>query len=158
MYSAQGISLRARTWVPAAIWLGFIFLMSTGAFSSRHTSAVIEAVVRLFSHGISFNTIGAIDEMARKCAHVTEYFVLGVLLFRAFHQSFRGERVWMSALLAMAALALYAASDEFHQTFVPSRTPSVADAALDSAGGLIAQAACVLRWKKRNLSRKECNP
>jgi VanZ family protein len=137
-----------RYWLLPVLWCALIFFFSTEAFSSRHTASAIGAVVRFFTQGLSQERIGSIDLVVRKCGHVAEYFVLGVFLFRAFHLGSKGEKVFRSALLAAAVLALYAASDEFHQSFVPSRTASVMDVAIDSAGGAAAQIASVLWWKR----------
>lgn len=137
-----------RYWIPVVLWCAFIFLMSTDAFSSRHTGAVIGAVVHFLTQKLQSQRIETINEIVRKCAHVTEYFILGIFLFRAFHRGSKGERVWRSALLAAAVIVLYAAGDEFHQSFVPTRTASVIDVGLDSAGGVMAQIVSILWWKR----------
>jgi VanZ family protein len=76
----------------------------------------------------------------RKCAHLTEYAVLALLLWRALHKP-PGPGVarwrWPVAGLVLALVALYAASDEFHQTFVPSREGCVTDVVLDTIGGAL---------------------
>jgi len=77
---------------------------------------------------------GLLDLILRKGAHVTEYAVLFLLSRRAFGNSFD---TWKPAKVHFAAAIfsiLYAASDEFHQSFVPTRGPSVADVGIDSAG------------------------
>ena len=67
-----------------------------------------------------------------KLAHITEYAVLTLLLIRALdaHQLARARVLWLAAMLAVA----YAASDEFHQRFVPNRHPSPLDILIDSIG------------------------
>jgi len=137
-----------RYWLPAVLWCSLIFFFSTEAFSSQHTASAIGAVVRFFTQGVSPERIGLIDTAVRKCGHVAEYFVLGVFLFRTFHLSSKGGRVLRSALLAAAVLLLYAAGDEIHQSFVPARTASVMDVGIDSAGGLMAQIASALWWRR----------
>src|SRR5204863_6367701 len=73
----------------------------------------------------------------RKSAHVSEYAILALLLWRAL-RSGPTPGVKMSTLFGAALLAcsLFAASDEFHQSFVKSRTPSVRDVMLDVAGAV----------------------
>lgn len=137
-----------RYWFPAVLWCAFIFLMSTDVFSSRHTGAVIGAVVHFMTQKIQSQRIEMIDEIVRKFAHIAEYFILGIFLFRAFHLGSKGERVWRSALFAVAVIVLYAAGDEFHQSFVPTRTASFTDVGVDSAGGVMAQIVSILWWKK----------
>lgn len=62
---------------------------------------------------------------AKKFAHLVEYAILAVLSYRAF-------RSWKTALFFTA---LYGASDEFHQSFVPGREPRVRDVLIDILGG-----------------------
>ena len=65
--------------------------------------------------------------MLRKCAHMTEYAMLALLLLRA-----TGSYAW-----AFAAAVAYACTDEFHQTFVRGRHGSPVDVAIDALGALI---------------------
>jgi VanZ family protein len=65
--------------------------------------------------------------------HFTEYLVLGMLLFGALKTS--GWR--RAALLALVVASLYGVSDEFHQAFVPQRTPDPMDWALDTLGAAV---------------------
>jgi VanZ family protein len=72
----------------------------------------------------------------RKAAHFTEYAILAFLLKRAFVTSANAfiQRRWFE--LALFLITCYALLDEFHQSFVPSRTASIYDSAIDLAGGL----------------------
>ena len=56
------------------------------------------------------------------------------------------KQTWIAILLA----AIYAGSDEFHQIFVPSRGPAVADVLLDTAGAIAAQFAVWLILRREN--------
>jgi VanZ family protein len=87
---------------------------------------------------MSPKTIWIILVVIRKCAHVTEYAILALLLWRAL-RSVPVLRTKMSILFGAVLLgcAVFAASDEFHQTFINSRTPSVRDVFLDVAGALV---------------------
>lgn len=74
-----------------------------------------------------------LNAVARKMAHLTEYAILAVLLYRALHQGY--QRKMIQAFRSSAAIAvIFAALDEFHQSFVASRTPSVTDVMIDAAG------------------------
>jgi len=81
----------------------------------------------------------------RKLAHLSEYALLGILAARAFRTSprtlFQHKWFWFSLFLIVG----YALLDEYHQYFVPSRTPSVFDSLIDSIGGLVALS--VIRWR-----------
>ena len=91
-------------WLPVLAWAGVIF-----AFSS----------IPSLSSGL-----GAWDTVLRKGAHVTEYAVLGALLYRARERE----------APALAAGIAYAATDELHQHFVRGRHASPVDVAIDAAG------------------------
>jgi VanZ family protein len=79
----------------------------------------------------------------RKCAHFTEYFVFSLLILRAIRAGRRETHlVW--AAVAILLVAGYAALDEFHQSFVPGRTPAITDVLIDTTGGATAQAVAAL--------------
>jgi len=110
----------------------FIFIGSTDLLSAEHTSRFIGPFLRWFAPNVSDATIASVQLIVRKCAHLTEYAVLAALLYRAFRQ--HRERVLGVALIIAA---LYAALDEFHQSFVASRTASPWDVLIDCMGALI---------------------
>jgi VanZ family protein len=120
------------------LWAGLIFLFSTDTFSSDHTQNLVFGILGVLLPHANLSTLSALHDLIRKCAHVGEYFVLGVLLFRAIRTPRQGWR-WRWALLAILAAALYASSDEIHQIFVPSRGASIWDALLDTGGASVAQ-------------------
>ena len=68
--------------------------------------------------------LGFWDLLLRKAAHVTEYAILGALLFRALERE----------VPALAAGIAYACTDEIHQHFVPGRNGSPVDLLFDAAG------------------------
>jgi VanZ family protein len=129
----------AKYWLPVILWMGFIYWMSTDTFSSQNTFSWVEIVLRFWVPNISFQEMVSLHTLIRKTAHVTEYFVLGLLLFRTFRGGSTSSWSWRWPLFAVIVVALWAASDEFHQSFVSSRTASAADIALDTAGGILAQ-------------------
>jgi hypothetical protein len=73
-----------RYWLPVISWMCFIFWMSTETFSSPNTFSLVETVIRFLVPKISFQEVGLIHAFIRKSGHVIEYFILGLLLFRAF--------------------------------------------------------------------------
>ena len=131
--------------LPVIFWMGFIFWMSTDTFSSQNTSSFLETALRFFLSKISSQEIDLIHGIIRKSGHVIEYFVLGLLLFRAFRGSSVRSWNWRWSVFAMMIVALWAAGDEFHQSFTPTRTASVVDVIIDTAGGALAQFAIILR-------------
>jgi VanZ family protein len=71
----------------------------------------------------------------RKLAHPAEYALLAILLLRALRHPRRS--IYASAASALALSALYATSDEIHQTFTVSRVGAVTDVVLDTIGAAI---------------------
>lgn len=143
---------KVRYWLPVFLWMCVIFTMSTSLFSSRETSKFIEPVIRFLLPYIPGHEVDIIHGLIRKCGHLSEYFVLGILLFRAFGAIDAELSVGRIVLYSVIVIALYAASDEFHQTFVYGRTPSVVDVGIDTVGGMFAQAGCLLFRRVRGSS------
>jgi len=136
-----------KQWWPALAWAGVIFTFSTGAFTSENTSRIIIPILHWLLPHAQMAALYEIHHYIRKFAHFTEYFILSLLILRAIRAGRRDTRVvW--ALVAIGIVAAYASLDEFHQSFVPGRTPAVADVLLDTAGGIAAQAvaALVIVW------------
>lgn len=105
------------SWIPVVAWAGLIFFLS----SIPHLNS----------------GLGVWDTILRKGAHIFEYMMLTVFLFRALHRTWKWT--WQRYAMTAGTLAvLYAASDEFHQAFVPGRGPSVHDVLIDSIGVMIA--------------------
>ena len=97
----------------------------------------------MFPHA-SAETLELMHVVIRKSAHLTEYFIFSIFLMRGLRGKDRGWKLrW--AIWAVVIAAGYAALDEFHQSFVPSRTASPWDALLDTAGASAAQVVLWLR-------------
>jgi VanZ family protein len=138
---------RLGPWLLVLLWASLMFLFSTDSFSKEHTSRVILPILQWLLPRASAATLDLLHEFIRKGAHVFEYSVLSVLLFRAARAPAAGWSVrWATTALFLAAL--FAASDEYHQTFVPSRGPSIWDVLLDISAATAAQL-ILWRWLKR---------
>jgi len=133
-----------RYWMPAIVWMAVIFLGSTDMLSAAHTSRFLVPFLRWLDPQISLAALNAIQFGIRKLAHLTEYAILAALLWRAL----RGGTRWQVKISILffgtwIACAIFAASDEFHQSFVPSRTSSPIDVMIDVTGALIGLAICL---------------
>ncbi len=128
-----------KYWGPVVLWMGFTFLMSTGAFSASNTSLIIEPILKFLFPSISPHLLHLVHGVIRKLAHLTEYFILSLLLFRAFKGESIGDHGWRWAFSSILVVAIFAMTDEFHQMFVSSRTPSIVDVGIDTIGGILAQ-------------------
>jgi len=122
--------------------------------SFQHSSRILEPLLRwLFPH-LSRETVGLVVFLARKCAHLSEYAVLALLLWRALNRpAWKDPRPWSwsQARLTVLCVMLYAASDEFHQLFVVSREARVEDVMIDTTGGALGLLAlwALGRWLRR---------
>lgn len=138
-------------WLPVLAWMAFIFIGSTDLMSAAHTSRFIGPFLRWFAPDIADTTIASVQLIVRKCGHLTEYAVLAALLFRAFRQHLEGA-FWPAFLVA----ALYAGLDEFHQSFVATRTGSPWDTATDCAGAFVGVALCAfVRNRKSRIENRK---
>ena len=100
-------------WMAVVCWMGVIFALS----ATPSLASPFEPVA---------------DLILRKLAHLTVFAVLTVLLYRAFRLHVaKPTSAW---LLAVCVAAVYAGSDEWHQTFVPGREGTVRDVVIDSVG------------------------
>ena len=138
----EKILRRLRPWVPALLWAIVISYASTDTFSSSHTSVIILPLLRWLFPFASPETLERVHFFIRKMAHLSEYFLFSLLLVRGVRGNDRGWKLrW--AIWALAIAAGYSALDEFHQSFVPSRTASPWDSLLDTTGATVAQ---VVLW------------
>jgi len=130
-----------------------IFSASSDTMSSQHSSRYIGPIARwLFPH-LSEQGVDHIVFIVRKCAHLTEYAVLAVLFWRGWRKPLRKDaRPWRSADAGFAVLfvAVYAASDEIHQLFVPHREGKITDVMIDTMGAVVG---LFLLWLVGRLSR-----
>jgi VanZ family protein len=123
---------RLRAWVAVVAWAALISLFSTSWFSGEHTGGVLLPILRALLPGATPEQLLAAHTLTRKGAHVLEYTVLGALLVRALREEgLRGPPLLAAAVGLGVA---YAVLDEFHQVFVPSRTPSPHDVVVDAMG------------------------
>ena len=91
-------------------------------------------VIYVVSAQPSLNSgLGWIDHVGRKVLHFSEYALLCALWWRALRTKLEGER---ALVLAVAISSAYAATDEFHQTFVFGRHGTPIDWMIDTAGAL----------------------
>jgi VanZ family protein len=141
---------KARTfvfyWLPVLLWMALIFSASSDRASFEHSSRIIAPVLRWLIPQISDEAVHLVVLLVRKAAHLTEYAVLAVLVWRLLaRRSPDPKRIWTWPVAGRTLLVvlLYAASDEFHQIFVPSRQASVWDVLLDTTGGFFA---LILLW------------
>ncbi len=133
--------------------MALIFSASSDSHSYEHSSRLIAPLLHWLFPQMPETRVDAIVYFARKCTHLTEYAVLALLLWRAVRRPVKNDPrpwIWPEAGLALAIVFLYAASDEFHQIFVPTRTAQVSDVFIDTAGGAASLLALWIfgRWRR----------
>jgi VanZ family protein len=118
-----------RYWLPPVLWMGVIFILSAQSTLPRHPDARFDLILK-------------------KAAHMIEYGMLAFLLWRALSRG-RGALSRSALVTAFVVSVLYAASDEYHQTFVPGRKGTLVDVGFDTVGALVALLAMSSLGRKR---------
>lgn len=145
------------------IWMAVIFCYSAqNADESSEESNAIGMLVGRIVYS-DFNAWPKEEQIAfaekwsypiRKTAHMTEYAILGFLLVGAMANPRR--RSQSIFLMAFLVAVLYAASDEFHQYFVPGRACRLTDVGFDSAGAAVGVLVGGFFWRMKQWM-KQCN-
>lgn len=116
-YFTNSIVKTFHLWMPVVFWAIFIFTFSsvtTPMISPEHWQ----------------------DFLIKKLAHVFEYSIFSLLLFRAFKGS--GMTSKTALIYSLVTCIFYGITDEVHQTFTPGREPTMRDALIDSLSALVA--------------------
>ena len=106
-----------KYWLPVIIWAIAIFL-----FSSLPTAPITKVYWWEF--------------VIKKSAHVFEYAVFTILMYRALKES--GVEKKEAGVYSVILALLYGISDEFHQSFTPGRDPRIRDVFFDTIGAVLA--------------------
>jgi VanZ family protein len=128
-----------KFWLPVLFWMAVIFTASADAHSYEHSSRFVEPFLHWLFPKMAWTTIQTIHHVVRKCGHLTEYAILALLFWRALHLTGNHLPTWSWPKVGGTLLLvfIFAATDEFHQRFVPTRTPLVSDVFIDTVGGAI---------------------
>ncbi|GGJ76465.1 VanZ family protein [Anoxybacillus voinovskiensis] len=127
------MSQRMR-WVLVLGWCIVIYCFSEfSVFTGANTERLLRHLLAYWPFG-SQGDGGAspLNFLVRKSAHLSAFGILAVLVFQALL-----PRRW-AYIGAWVFAAVYAATDEWHQSFEPGRTAAVTDVAIDACGALIA--------------------
>jgi len=137
-------------WITAILWLIVIAIESTALLSSSNTSRILYPLLH-YLFGLDWDRFEVWHFYIRKSGHVVGYGILSILLFRAWRASLPAMTgvKWTPrwATIAILGTALVASLDEWHQSFIPSRTGRWQDVVLDTCAGLAAQILLFLCWK-----------
>jgi VanZ family protein len=111
------------SWVAVVVWMGALFISS--------------------SHPVP-EKVGLIPD---KVLHFAAYFALGLLYVNALTNGFAKPMRWREALLAIGLSTIFGVFDEWHQSYVPTRSMSFLDVVFDFLGSSSA-AACLLCFRR----------
>ena len=125
-----------RNWWPIVAWMSMIFLFSTDFFSGANTSSFLHPLLSSLFPALTGDQIETVHLFMRKLGHWSEYFILAVLIVRSLHAQTPKQSRYRRTASAIAIATLYAASDEWHQSFVPSRSASIIDVLIDCFGAI----------------------
>ncbi|KYD11305.1 VanZ family protein [Saccharococcus caldoxylosilyticus] len=138
-----------QRWIPVIVWCMIIYCFSEfSLFTGENTKLILDMILSYLPFGGGKEEgPSLLNFIVRKLAHLTEYGILAVLVWRALspkRTAYAGA--WLFA-------TLYAMTDEWHQSFEPGRTATPKDVAIDSCGALIALMVtffCMRRRKKKH--------
>ncbi len=127
-------------WATTLAWTVTIYSLSTETFGVSLTGWLLSEILDILNLEVSAGTFRVMHHVMRKAAHVTEYGIYALLLYGSMGggRDFRWR--WRRAALCAAIAGAFSLTDELHQAFVPGRTGSLVDSALDAGGALLAMA------------------
>ena len=133
----SGISSKAlRAWLLVLLCVALIWTLSGESYSAASTSRYLTPFLRWLYPEISWRAILRVHLFVRKSAHLTEYAVLAVLVFRALRLSLDVSTPRLIGL-ALALVVAVAAVDELRQSVLAARTGSLVDVAINFTGGAL---------------------
>lgn len=128
-----------KAWIAAILWLIVIALESTNLGSASNTSRFLYPLLH-FLFRLDLRAFEFWHFYIRKGGHVFGYGLLSILLFRAWRETLpmMGDPKWTFrwANISVLGTALVASLDEWHQSYLPSRTGTVHDVILDTCAGV----------------------
>lgn len=120
--------------IAAVFVTGFIFFnsMQTADVSSRESGVIVELLERLLSLFDCVPNEGELIHIVRKCAHVAEFALQGLLIAFCFNVPFKKRIIYILFSGLMTACI-----DEYIQLFSNGRAAMVQDIFIDFAGTLL---------------------
>ncbi len=137
--------LKPLSFLPAILMMLLIYSFSaqpgevSGNLSYKISYQIVETKNEILGTNKSYDELAveaeSIHYYVRKAAHMTEYCILAIAIsFPLYVYRVRG--IWLILLAGIICVG-FAGMDEYHQSFVGGRGPSVKDVGIDSIGALI---------------------
>ena len=130
-------------WTLLILWMLFIFIMSSfnGVMSSNQSGSIAVLIYNIFN----ISDTEKVSFIVRKCAHVSEFFILGILVINLVSK-YNVKHIYF---ISFIVCVLYASSDEFHQLFVSGRSGQVTDVLIDLIGVVLGLSIyCLIKYFK----------
>lgn len=111
------------------IWMIIIFTFSNAnaTISTKQSDGIVNKIAKIIHYE---GNVDNLRYVIRKCAHFTEYFILGILVINACKYNNTKDILVLSIFICM----LYACSDEIHQLFIEGRSCKLIDVFIDTLG------------------------
>ena len=138
-----------KHWGPVVLWITVIAIESTSDLSAANTGPILWRVLSACFGHLDPSRFDLLHLALRKVGHFTGYAVLCLLIFRGLRASFQHAALSVCSALAVWVTFLVACADEWHQSFLPSRTGLFRDVLLDTAGAIAAQAVVLIAASRR---------
>jgi VanZ family protein len=140
-------------WLPVTLWLLVIAVESTDLMSARNTGSVLYVALTAIVGPVDPDRFAIFHFVLRKAGHFTGYGILSFLFFRALRATVTSSlaRLWP---LSVLFTGIVASLDEWHQTFLPSRTGALHDVVLDTFAAVCVQTVILaaVRRKKKSVA------
>lgn len=138
----------------------FIFIGSTDLLAASHTSRFLGPLIHWLAPGLDADAVHTLQVWIRKAGHVSEYTVLCALCWRGLAirdgATSPARELRRRAMTAWLIAVAFAVTDEWHQSFVPSREGQVRDVAVDALGATLAILGIL--WWIRGRNRTDGSP
>ena len=135
----RGARFWVSAWLPVLLAILMIVLESTEWMGADNTSGPLRAIWQAVFGHVSDRQWQIIHHYLRKSGHFFGYGLVGLAWLRAWWLTLPKSHFLTDTLLALLGTVLIAASDEFHQSFIPNRTASPWDVLIDCSGALTLQ-------------------
>jgi VanZ family protein len=146
-----------KAWIALILWLIVIAIESTAYLSAHNTGRFLYPLLHFLFH-INHAQFEEWHFFIRKGGHVFGYGLLSILLFRAWRETLpsigRGRWALSWASIAVLGTSIVASLDEWHQSYLPTRTGTVHDVMLDTCAGIAAQILLLL-WSRVSVRNPE---
>lgn len=132
------------------VWMIVIFILSND--NGVQSNDKSNGIAYFIASKINVIDTDTLIFMIRKAAHITEYFILGVLILNVLkdYNSLNIKLIIITLLFCFS----YAISDEIHQLFIQNRSGKFSDVLIDTLGSLIGTYIYYLLLRRKNVSIK----